>query len=287
MSTIRSSQRVGWSFCRSSRCPGLSIWKHPSVSEARISSNVGSSSSRDRVEVDLHVLGPGDLVQRVAHRREHPHAEDVELQVAEELDVVLVGLDHPVALERALERDPGHEVVVREHDARGVERDVAREAVETLGHAEQVLELAGVQVRAGELGQALDRHAEVAARRCAGTTSRRCRPRARADRGPCRPRGPRHGRGRCRPSRRTRTGRRRSARAPCRRRPRAGRTRRRRRCRGARRASGSGTARTRGRAGPRRRRRCRSGSRRASRRRSPGTRSGSPSPARRRRCRRP
>ena len=45
MSMIRSSNRVGCSFCRSSRWPGDSIWKQPSVSEARISSNVGSSSS--------------------------------------------------------------------------------------------------------------------------------------------------------------------------------------------------------------------------------------------------
>ena len=44
MSTIRSSHRVGWSFWSSSRWPGDSIWKQPSVSEARISSNVGMSS---------------------------------------------------------------------------------------------------------------------------------------------------------------------------------------------------------------------------------------------------
>ena len=45
MSTIRSSNRMGSSRCSSSRCPGDSIWKHPRVSEARISSKVGSSSS--------------------------------------------------------------------------------------------------------------------------------------------------------------------------------------------------------------------------------------------------
>jgi hypothetical protein len=38
-----------------------------------------------------------------------------------------------------------------------VQRDVPREAVEPLGHAEQVLELPGVQVRPDELGQSLDR----------------------------------------------------------------------------------------------------------------------------------
>ena len=45
MSTMRSSHRFGWSFCSSSRWPGDSIWKHPSVSESRIISKVGSSSS--------------------------------------------------------------------------------------------------------------------------------------------------------------------------------------------------------------------------------------------------
>jgi hypothetical protein len=66
---------------------------------------------RDLVEVDLHVLGPRDLVEAGADRREHPHAQDVELQVSQQLDVVLVGLDHPVTLERALERHALDEVV--------------------------------------------------------------------------------------------------------------------------------------------------------------------------------
>ena len=142
MSTIRSSHRVGWSFWSSSRWPGDSIWKQPSVSEARISSNVGIVVGGDPVQVDLLAGGARDLVQGVAHRREHPDAQDVELQVAEQLDVVLVGLDHPVAVRAPLERHPVHQVVVRQDDAARVQRDVAREAVQALGHAEQQLELA-------------------------------------------------------------------------------------------------------------------------------------------------
>ena len=115
----------------------------------------------DLVEVDLQGFGPGDLVQGMAHRREHPDPEDVELQVSEDLDVVLVGLDHPVALERALQRHPVHQVVVRQHDAGGVEREVPGEALQPLGHPEQQLELPGVQVRAGELGEDLDGLADV------------------------------------------------------------------------------------------------------------------------------
>ena len=48
MSTIRSSNATGWSFWSSSRWPGDSIWKQPSVSEARIISNVAASSSAIR-----------------------------------------------------------------------------------------------------------------------------------------------------------------------------------------------------------------------------------------------
>ena len=75
---------------------------------------------------------------------EHPDAEDVELQVAEQLHVVLVGLDHAVAVRAALERHALHELVARQHDAAGVQRDVPREPVEPLGDAEQQLELLGI-----------------------------------------------------------------------------------------------------------------------------------------------
>ena len=118
----------------------------------------------DPVQVDLLAGGPRDLVQGVAHRREHPDAQDVELQVAEQLDVVLVGLDHPVAVRAPLERHPVHQLVVRQDDAAGVQRDVTREAVQPLGHAEQQLELRHGQVDAVELRQTVDRLAEVAGR---------------------------------------------------------------------------------------------------------------------------
>ena len=153
MSTIRSSNRSGCSFWSSSRWPGDSIWKHPSVSEARISSNVAASSSGNPLEVDLLPGGAGDLVDRVAHRREHPHAQDVELEIAEQLDVVLVGLDHAVPVGAALQRHPAYEVVAREHDPAGVQRDVPREPVEPLGHPEQQIELSHRQLEALQLGQ--------------------------------------------------------------------------------------------------------------------------------------
>ena len=119
---------------------------------------------RDPVQVDLLTGGPRDLVQRVAHRREHPDAQDVEFQVAQQLDVVLVGLDHPVTVRAPLERHPVDQLVVRQDDAARVQRDVTREAVQPLGHAEQQLELGHGQVDAVELREAVDRLAEMACR---------------------------------------------------------------------------------------------------------------------------
>ncbi len=161
MSTIRSSHRFGWSFCNSSRWPGDSIWKQPSVSESRIISKVSLVVERDPLEVDLLPHRPRDLIHRVAHRREHPHTEDVELQVAEQLDVVLVGLDHPVAVRGPLQRHPVDQVVGGQHDPAGMQRDVAREAVQTLGHAEQQLQLGHREVDPGELREARERLPEV------------------------------------------------------------------------------------------------------------------------------
>ena len=162
MSTIRSSQRVGWSFWRSSRWPGDSIWKQPSVSEARISSNVGSSSSGIRSRSTFSPVGARDLVERVAHRAEHAHAEDVELQVAEQLDVVLVGLDHAVAVRAALQRHPFDQVVARRARCRtGAARCAAgtRRAARPRGTAARA-------ARIGRLMPASSGRRSIASRRC-------------------------------------------------------------------------------------------------------------------------
>ena len=119
---------------------------------------------RDPVEVDLLAGGAGDLLDRVTHRREHAHAEDVELEVAERLDVVLVGLDHAVPAGAALQRHALHQVVAGQHDAAGVQRDVSREPVEPLGHPEQQIELAHRQLEPLQLGQPFEPLAQVARR---------------------------------------------------------------------------------------------------------------------------
>jgi hypothetical protein len=99
---------------------------------------------------EVHPLagGPLDLVDRVSHRGQQAHSQDVELQKAQALDVVLIRLDHPVLDERPLQRDPVHQVVAREHDPRGVQRQVTGEAVQPLRDPEQHLQLARVEVRA-------------------------------------------------------------------------------------------------------------------------------------------
>ena len=116
---------------------------------------------RDPIEIDLLAGGPGDLIDRMTHRREHAHPEDVELQVAERLDVVLVGLDHAVTARAALQRHPLHQVMAGKHDAARVQRDVPREPVEPFGHPEQQVELAHRQLQPLQLGQPFEPLAQV------------------------------------------------------------------------------------------------------------------------------
>ena len=240
MSTIRSSQRVGWSFCSSSRWPGDSIWKQPSVSE-----RADQLERRDRRRAAIASRSTfSPVVRAISSRawrieREHPHAQDVELQVPQQLDVVLVGLDHPVAVRAALERHAFDQIVARQHDPARVQRDVSREPVQSARPR-------GTTSPAARIGRLMPRSSgrrSIAraggAPRCAGTLSRSPRARPRAGRAPCPPRGPPSAPGRCRSSRRSPRARCRGATGPCRRRPRAGPTPRRCRCRAARRASGS------------------------------------------------
>ena len=160
ISTIRSSHRFGCSFWSSSRWPGDSIWKQPSIrgTDQLESARVVQS---DAVEVYLLARRSSDLIECVAHGREHPNAEDVELQVAEQLDVVFVGLDHPVTVRASFQRNTLDQVVRCEHDPARVQRDVSGEPVESFGHTEQELELLELQVDALELGKAVHGLAQV------------------------------------------------------------------------------------------------------------------------------
>ena len=118
------------------------------------------------VEIDLLAVDPGDLGEGVSHRGLHADAEDVELEQAELLDVVLVelahGKSHPARLDRGAIEQCG---VGEQHPAR-VQSDVARQAVECLDEAEESVELATrgepTEARRTQLGQLLERLPRIA-----------------------------------------------------------------------------------------------------------------------------
>ena len=108
------------------------------------------------VEVDPLPRDPFDLGDGVRHRRLHADAEDVELEEAQGLDVVLVELAHreaePARLDRGAVEEPG----VGQDDPARVEGDVPRQAVERLDEVEEHREPRAVQAAAAQLGQVGD-----------------------------------------------------------------------------------------------------------------------------------
>ena len=89
------------------------------------------------VQVELASGGAADLGDGVRHRRLHPHAEHVELEQAEVLDVVLVELAHREPEVAGLDRGAVEQAGVGQHDAARVQGDVPGQAVETLDQVEQ------------------------------------------------------------------------------------------------------------------------------------------------------
>ena len=91
----------------------------------------------------VRAVDPGDLVEGVGHRRLHPDPEDVELEQAELLDVVLVELAHrepqPARLDRGAVEQAG---VGQDHPAR-VQGDVPGQPVEPLDQVEEQVEPGG------------------------------------------------------------------------------------------------------------------------------------------------
>ena len=145
MSMMRSSNVSGANLPTSSRWPGDSIWKQPSVLVDWTSAKVaGSSGGSASVEVDVLAVDPLHLLDGVGHRRLHPDAEHVELEQPELLDVVLVELAHREAQEAGLDRRAVEQRAVgQQHPAR-VQRDVPRQPVEPLDQAKQQVEPLGL-----------------------------------------------------------------------------------------------------------------------------------------------
>ena len=165
MSMTMSPNVSGPNLPTSSRWPGDSIWKQPSVCVERISRKVASSSSGTCgpvVEVDLLAVHPGDLVDRVRHRGLHPDAQHVELEQAHGLDVVLVELAHREAQPARLDRGAVQQRDVGQHDPARVQRDVPGQRVEPLDVLEQQVEALVPQTAGPQLGQLGDRGAGVA-----------------------------------------------------------------------------------------------------------------------------
>ena len=221
----------------------------------------------DPREVDPLAARERDQLDRALDRREHPQAEQVDLEEAGVGAGVLVPLDELAALHRrrhhraAVDQRPRRD----DHPA-GVLGDVAREPERLLREPCQP----GPAARARARAQARSRDRHRPRGRSCRRRARRARSRPAAARAPCPARGSRRACGSSGRSRRARRGRGRSARGRGGSGPRAHRAGSRCRCRAARSAPGSGSGPSRGRRRAGRCARGRSGSRRSRRPRSRG-----------------
>ncbi len=120
-------------------------------------------------EVDVLARGAFDLGDRVGDGGLHAHAEDVELEEAHGVHVVLVELAHGQAHAGGLDGGAVQQGGVAEDDAAGVHGDVAGQAVEAFGEVDEQVQLAVALGAAGldaageaaEFGHALESLAEV------------------------------------------------------------------------------------------------------------------------------
>jgi hypothetical protein len=128
------------------------------VRVVRIIAKVASSSSGTWARSSRSTCAPSTRRPRhgVGHRRLHPDAEDVELEQAEDLDVVLVELAHreaePARLDRGAVQQGG---IGQDHPAR-VQRDVPRQPVEPLDEVEEQVIAEALSRPRPQLGQVGD-----------------------------------------------------------------------------------------------------------------------------------
>ena len=129
----------------------------------------GAVVQGDPLEVDPLPRGALHLVEGVGDRGLHAHAEDVELEEAHRVHVVLVELAHGQTHPGGLHGGAVQQACIGEDDAAGVHGDVAGQAVQALGEVDEQVELvasltaAGVDPpgEVGELGHAGEGAAEV------------------------------------------------------------------------------------------------------------------------------
>ena len=112
----------------SQRVSGPDQPKRPVVPEADL---------RPVVEVDADAVNPGHLVDSVRHRGLHADAEDVELEQAQGLHVVLVELAHREPQPAGLDRGAIEQLLVGQDHPAGMDRDVPWQAVEPFHQVEE------------------------------------------------------------------------------------------------------------------------------------------------------
>ena len=95
----------------------------------------------DGIEVDAFAVDALDLGDGMGEGGLHAHAQDVELEQPESLDVVLVEGAHRIALRAGLDRRAVEEGGVGEEHTARVHGDVAGQAVEALDQVPEVVEL--------------------------------------------------------------------------------------------------------------------------------------------------
>ena len=109
--------------------------------------DTGQLLDRRHAANPLVVLNEGE---RLPDRGEHPQAEDVDLEEAERVEIVLVpGDDRAAGHRRRLDGSNLHERCRREHEAADVDRQVARKALDPPRHGEDEPDARVVRVEAG------------------------------------------------------------------------------------------------------------------------------------------
>jgi len=106
----------------------------------------------------LLAAAASDLLQAVGHRRLHAYPEDVQLEQAHVLDVVLVELAHREAAEAGLQRRAVAQRPIRQDDSAGVQGQMPGQTIQRLHQVEQhvwVVSVERARIKPGgpQLGQ--------------------------------------------------------------------------------------------------------------------------------------
>ena len=149
--TVRSSSDSGFVRTSICICARLSIWNVPVVSACWIEAIDALVLEVDPRQVDHLVARARDLRHAPLDGRQHPEAEQVDLQEAGVRARLLVPVDHLPALHRGrLDRADVDERARRDDHAARVLRDVPREVVRVLDQPHERLPARRVHPRAAE-----------------------------------------------------------------------------------------------------------------------------------------